>query len=131
MNDRPLLSKVATEELSKLLSQPNANPDNIPVLYEEEIFTFLNSNVGRTEIQKARTMLNHLGMHSIPKFIIEGTTLIDGAADWTVFVDVFHEIEERGEVQNGGKSIFGDILGVDPELVQRGAFSSVEDLKAA
>lgn len=128
LNDRPRLAKVAAEQLELLLSKQKINHT---VMTETDIFDFLESDKGRDEIMKALGMLRHMGIHSIPKFIIEGTTLVDGAADWRVFVEIFTEIEERGMVQNGGKSIFGDILGVNPSIVESGSFRSLDDLKAA
>ena len=137
LNDRPRLAKVAAEQLQLLLSNSNEKQEQPRkketsyIMTETDIFNFLESDEGRVEIMKALTMLQQMGIHSIPKFIIEGTTLVDGAADWKVFVDVFTEIEERGMVQNGGKSIFGDILGVDSSIVDRGSFRTLEDLNAA
>jgi len=51
-----------------------------------------------------------LGIHGIPKFIIEGQTVVDGAAHADVFVEVFREIEARGTIAND--AVFADILGV-------------------
>lgn len=125
LNDKTLLAKVAAEEVEKVLSLSGVGThQNIEPLSEREILDFLNGNAGRKEIKKALRTLQRLGIHSIPKFIIEGQTLIDGAADWRSFVDVFSEIEERGEVNNEGKTVFGDILGVAPDLLEQGTFSS-------
>merc|ERR1712127_1036690 len=106
LNDKPLLAKLAAEELEKILFAAKDKPNNSkpPPLSENEILSFLHSNEGRDEIEKALHMLQRMHIHGIPKFIIEGSTLIDGAADWKAFVDVFFEIENRGSVQNGGKS---------------------------
>lgn len=113
LNDRPRLAKVTAEVIQKQL----LHSDQIP-LSEKEILNFLNSDEGRPEIEKALQMLNYLGIHSIPKFIIEGTTLVDGAADPSVFIDVFSQIEKRGYVENDGKPVFGDILKIPQNVLE-------------
>jgi len=123
LNDQPLLAEVAAEELTKLL------PSNEDPMTKEDIMEFLQSQQGRNEIENALKMLRRLDIHSIPKFILEGTTLVDGAADWRLFVEIFEEIEERGYVQNN--SVFGALLGVSEDQIQNGAFRSLEDLEMA
>lgn len=113
LNDKPRLAKVVTDELRQILNE-EANPPS-----EEEILGFLNSNQGRKEIEDAISELGRLGVHGIPKFIIEGRTVVDGAARSDVFVNVFREIENRGEVHGG--PIFGSILGVPADLVAKGS----------
>jgi hypothetical protein len=72
--------------------------------------------------------LDKLGVHSIPKFIIEGKSIVDGAAHARTFVDIFREIEARGAVHNG--PIFGDILGISPEIIQQGSHHSPDSVAA-
>ena len=62
LNDKPLLAKVAAEELQKLLfvnedkpSIDKPNNNKLPPLSENEILSFLHSNEGRDEIEKALT----------------------------------------------------------------------------
>ena len=55
-------------------------------------------------------------IQSIPRFIIEGQAVIDGAARADEFVSVFREIEARGSIARG--HIFGDILGVPANIMQ-------------
>ena len=57
--------------------------------------------------------------HSIPKFIIEGSTVIDGAAHSNSFIEVFREIERRGSVSRG--PVFGELLGLPMDVVQKGS----------
>lgn len=112
LNDRPRLAATVAEKLATLNLEdepPTAN----------QLLDFLNGNQGRKEIEKSIQTLHQLGIHGIPKFIIEGQTVIDGAAHARVFEQVFREIEARGEIANG--SIFGDILGISPQVVQRGS----------
>jgi predicted DsbA family dithiol-disulfide isomerase len=52
----------------------------------------LNGNEGRKEIIGALKALNELGVHSIPKFIIKGRTVVDGAAHSDIFVNIFQGI---------------------------------------
>ena len=112
LNDRPRLAHVVAEELKFILK-------DLPTPTYQEIVDFLNGNQGRAEIVKALQTLEELGVHSIPKFIIEGRTVIDGAAKSELFVEVFRDIEARGTVFGG--PIFGEILGVSKEIIQRGS----------
>ena len=109
LNDRPRVAKVASEELCKRGYD----------MSEDLILEFLNSNEGRNEINNALSALNQLGIHSIPKFIIEGQTLVDGAAHWKHHLQIFREIESRGYVLGG--PLFGDILGVSNATISRGS----------
>ena len=113
LNDRPRLANVAHEELVKALSS------DVDILTEEDILKFLNGNEGRREIEDALQALDNMGVHGIPKFIIEGRIMVDGAARSDVFVNIFREIERNGSVYGG--PIFGEILGVDPDIVNRGS----------
>lgn len=109
LNDRPRLAKLASKELKKLGHK----------ISEEDILLFLSSTEGRKEIEKVLQTHSQLGIHSIPKFIIEGQTLIDGAANWQHHVQVYREIESRGFIDGG--PIFGEMLGVDAEVIARGS----------
>jgi hypothetical protein len=86
---------------------------------EQEIIDFLNGSEGRAEIEEALQELRQIGIHGIPKFIIEGQTVVDGAARSDVFVQIFREIEARGEIHGG--PIFGPILGVPEEIIRQGS----------
>ncbi len=127
LNDRPRLAKVAHEEITKSLKslpsegeeEEQQNLEELEIMSEDEILAFLNGNEGRKEIEDALQALDELGVHGIPKFIIEGRRVVDGAARSGVFVDIFRDIESRGEVHGG--PIFGDILGVNNDTVQRGS----------
>jgi len=114
LNDRPLLAKVAAENIAETLNKTGNN--DVP-LAEHEILTFLNGKEGRREIENAIKALKELGVHGIPKFIVEGSSVVDGAADSSTFVRIFREIEERGEVAGG--PIFGPTLGVDQSIVMK------------
>jgi predicted DsbA family dithiol-disulfide isomerase len=111
LNDRPRLAKVVANELKGLIPQ---NP-----LTEEDILKFLNGAQGRKEIERALTAVRQFGISGIPLFIIEGKTVVDGAARSDRFIQVFREIEKRGMVHPG--TVFGDILGVNKETVKRGS----------
>jgi len=110
LNDRPRLANVVAEELEKVLAPHDT------ILSEEELLTFLNSREGTKEINEALDALVRLGVHGIPKFIIEGSTIVDGAADKNVFVRIFREIERKGTIESG--PFFGSILGVSKEVLQ-------------
>ncbi|KAL7487702.1 hypothetical protein ACHAW6_013257, partial [Cyclotella cf. meneghiniana] len=115
LNDKPRLAKVAAESLVETLAK--AENTDTPPMTEDEVLNFLNSNEGRPEIENALRALTELGVHSIPKFIIEGARVVDGAATPDVFIKVFREIEKRGEVAGG--PVFGEVLGVDASIVMR------------
>ena len=66
--------------------------------------------------------LDKLGIHSIPKFIVEGKTIVDGAARPEVFVEVFRQIERKGETH--ARPIFGEILGVPDDIIARGSHTA-------
>lgn len=123
LNDRPLLAATVAAELEKILLPAavadNANDQVVPPPTAESLLDFLNGNKGRKEIEKALTMLNQLGVHSIPKFIIEGSRLVDGAARSESFVEIFREIEARGVVESG--PVFGEILGIAPKVIEQGS----------
>jgi predicted DsbA family dithiol-disulfide isomerase len=122
LNDHVGLAKLTHQTL---LLEQETNADN-QIMSEEEILHFLQSKEGCAEIEAARHALTtQLNIHSIPKFIIEGDTLIDGAADSSVFIEVFNKIIKRGYVLNTSKPIFADILGLTPEIVQQGSHSSL------
>jgi len=111
LNDRPRLAKLAAECLESTGTE-NA-------MSQEEVLAFLNGNGGRQEILNALDALERLGVHGIPKFIIEGTTIIDGAAHSDTFVPIFREIEKRGYIEGG--AVFRDILGIGDDVLKRGS----------
>lgn len=114
LNDRRRLAAVVAEELTKLLDSAK-----VDIPSEEELLVFLNGNEGRKEIEEALKALRQLGVHSIPKFIIEGKTIVDGAAHSEHFVQLFRDIECRGKIRSG--PVFGEILGVPEDIVERGS----------
>jgi len=114
LNDKPRLAQYVADKLLQH-GVKEETPDTI--------LQFLNGTEGRDEIMNAIQMLQQLGIHGIPKFIIEGQTVVDGAAKSETFVNIFREIELRGNSMN--KPIFGDILGVSEEIVARGSHSSL------
>mmetsp|Transcript_19073 Transcript_19073/g.26425 ORF Transcript_19073/g.26425 Transcript_19073/m.26425 type:complete len:155 (+) Transcript_19073:595-1059(+) len=116
LNDRPRLAKTVSDELKNILGNDSAPSDS-------DLLEFLNSNKGRKEIEQALNTLNELGVHGIPKFIIEGRTVVDGAARDDVFVKLFRQIERKGTIENG--PIFADILGISKDVVEQGSHHSV------
>lgn len=128
LNDRPRLAAVAHETIDKVVKMLPKEEQTTDVMTEGEILNFLNSNQGRREIENALQALDSMGVHGIPKFIIEGRRVVDGAARSNVFIDIFRDIEERGEVYGG--PIFGEILGVSNDIVQRGSHSLENMVKA-
>eukprot|EP00555_Chaetoceros_dichaeta_P002565 CAMPEP_0198249570 /NCGR_PEP_ID=MMETSP1447-20131203/1063_1 /TAXON_ID=420782 /ORGANISM="Chaetoceros dichaeta, Strain CCMP1751" /LENGTH=164 /DNA_ID=CAMNT_0043934241 /DNA_START=430 /DNA_END=924 /DNA_ORIENTATION=- len=122
LNDRPRLAKVAAEEIARLVGDGDGgDASSEPIMKEEEILTFLDSDEGRKEIDDALRTLHDMGVHGIPKFIIEGRTVVDGAAKPDTFVKIFREIEARGRVTDG--PVFGSILGLSDDVIQKGSHS--------
>jgi len=111
LNDKPRLAEVVAATLSDLLEQEPPS--------SEELLDFLNGNQGRKEIMRALDGLEQMGVHGIPKFIIEGSRVVDGAAHSDVFVEIFRQIEARGEIKRG--PVFGDVLGVSEATVANGS----------
>ena len=115
LNDKPRLAQVVADALVDLITPtPDQQPPTAEFLLE-----FLEGNQGQAEIEQAYATLHQMGIHGIPKFIIEGQTVVDGAAHASVFVRVFRDIVQRGQVARG--PIFGEILGVSDETVSRGS----------
>jgi predicted DsbA family dithiol-disulfide isomerase len=122
LNDRPKLARVVAAELKVLLPDKDTAPS------EESLLKFLNGREGKTEIMRALATLNKMGVHSIPKFIIEGTSIVDGAAGARTYVDIFREIEKRGSIRSG--PVFGDILGISPDIIEQGSHHRPENVAA-
>jgi predicted DsbA family dithiol-disulfide isomerase len=114
LNDRPRLARAVADKLHEM------GYDDDDAKYGA-VLTFLNGREGRDEIERAIQALRQMGVHGIPKFIIEGTTVIDGAAQSEVFIEVFRTIEERGKVLGG--PLFGEILGVPQTVIKQGSHS--------
>lgn len=119
LNDKPRLAKMAAETISQSLAGESSTAPVSEAEIESSLLSFLSGNEGRREIEGALRALRQLGVHGIPKFIIEGQTMVDGAAGPDTFVQIFRKIERRGEVAGG--PIFGDILGVSGDVVMRGS----------
>lgn len=114
LNDKPRLARVVCKHLEEML--PQIEGTAITALSpptEMELLDFLNGDEGTEQIMHAIHALNQLGIHGIPKFIIEGKTV--GAARSDIFVEIFREIEKRGTVQDG--PIFNDVLEVSDDTV--------------
>lgn len=131
LNDKPRLANVAHEIISKELTSSSKSKlqqeRDILIMSEQAILDFLNGHEGRREIEQALQALDSIGVHGIPKFIIEGRRMVDGAARSDVFVDIFRDIERTGEVAGG--PIFGEILGVSDDIVKRGSHAKDNVLK--
>jgi len=110
LNDKPRLAQTVASALDKLVDKPPS---------QEELLNFLESDSGRKEIIATLNRLYELGVHSIPKFIVEGRYIIDGAAHSSNMIELFREIEARGEVHGG--HVFGDLLGVSPKILRQGS----------
>ncbi|KAL7551204.1 hypothetical protein ACHAWF_014402 [Thalassiosira exigua] len=117
LNDKPRLAKVAAETLTKSLEDENESCQN--AMTEEEILSFLQGDEGRIEIENALSALQQLGVHGIPKFIIEGSRVVDGAAGPETFIEIFRDIERNGTAHG---PVFAQILGVSDDVIKRGSY---------
>ena len=123
LNDRQLLAKISADEIAKQVSNEGGKDFDLPPpMREDAILRFLNGDEGRNEIEMALRALDDIGDHGIPKFIVEGSTVVDGAARSDHFVQIFRKIERRGEV--AGVPIFAKILGIDDRTIQEGSHSA-------
>lgn len=84
----------------------------------QEALDFLHSNEGEAEIKNSLRVLQVMGVHSIPTFIVDGRFRVDGAARSEDFVALFRKIEQAGKVE--GRSIFSEALGVPQEVMEQG-----------
>mmetsp|Transcript_2112 Transcript_2112/g.2991 ORF Transcript_2112/g.2991 Transcript_2112/m.2991 type:complete len:158 (+) Transcript_2112:348-821(+) len=121
LNDRPLLAKVAAEELAKLVSGS--------AMSESEVLDFLESDQGRENIENALSALRDMKIHGIPKFIIDGTYMVDGAAPQENFVPIFRKIEKGGKNLNG--PVFADLLGISDDVIAKGSHTKESTLTMA
>jgi predicted DsbA family dithiol-disulfide isomerase len=112
LNDRPRLARVVSAKLQEMGYGDESAQENA-------LLDFFNGQQGRAEIERATEMLKQLGVNGIPKFIIEGRTVIDGAERSETFIRVFRQIEQRGFVMGG--PVFADILGVSRSVIQQGS----------
>ena len=108
---------MAAEALSELIAEDDATKQSI--MSEEDILSFLNGDEGKLEIHNALNALRQIGVHGIPKFIVEGSRVVDGAAGPETFIQIFRDIEKRGDIANG--PIFADILGVSEDTWKKGS----------
>lgn len=108
LNDKPKLARITYDLLKVILTEKSPS--------EDDILEFLNGDEGRQEITNTTHALNQLGISGIPKFIIEGRTMVDGAARSDTFIEIFRKIEKRGSVHSG--AMFNDVLGVSDETIQ-------------
>lgn len=76
---------------------------------------FLDSDDGKAQIDSALAIARRFGISSIPKFVIDGELLIDGAAHADEHEEVFRQIERRGTTT--GRALFAEALGISDEVL--------------
>jgi predicted DsbA family dithiol-disulfide isomerase len=131
LNDVAQLASVVASELETLHAHQ-------PQLFESaegkvkappttaEIVQFLQGNEGRKEILAAMRLLQHMGIHGIPTFILEGgETILQGAVDAAELVRAFRRIEQRGYLLRE-EPLFQDVLGIAPTLLERGSYLATD-----
>ena len=80
----------------------------------DEAMRFLESGEGLEEIGDAQEMLQEMGIHSIPNFVVGGQVVVSGAVHATELVQIFRRIESTGKGAPG--SAFADALRIPPEM---------------
>ena len=80
----------------------------------DEAMRFLESGEGLEEIGDAQEMLQEMGIHSIPNFVVGGKVVVSGAVHAAKLVQIFRRLESTGEGAPG--SAFADALRIPPEM---------------
>ena len=80
----------------------------------DEAMRFLASDEGLEEIGDAQEMLQEMGIHSIPNFVVGGKVVVSGAVHAAKLVQIFRRFESTGEGAPG--SAFADALRIPPEM---------------
>mmetsp|Transcript_9551 Transcript_9551/g.10908 ORF Transcript_9551/g.10908 Transcript_9551/m.10908 type:complete len:244 (+) Transcript_9551:416-1147(+) len=123
LNDRPRLAKVVADKLRSTMLVKNDS--TIPAPSEEDLLQFLNSNDGRKEIEAAVRRLKAMDIYGIPQFIINGEIVVGSPKLSDTFIRIFRQIEREQYSNNATiqKTIFAEMLGIDPRIVQQGSHS--------
>lgn len=79
---------------------------------------FLDSDDGRAQIDSALAVARRFGISSIPKFVVDGEILVDGAAHADEHEAVFRQIERRGSAS--GRALFAEALGISAHVLAGG-----------
>mmetsp|Transcript_17582 Transcript_17582/g.58939 ORF Transcript_17582/g.58939 Transcript_17582/m.58939 type:complete len:134 (+) Transcript_17582:537-938(+) len=102
-----------------------------------ETEAFLKSKEGLAEITAALARAGELGVQSIPKFIVGGAYVLDGAVHARDHVALFREIEtapdgpgvgmedEDGQPVGWTASVFASVLGVPAEVLREPSHPAV------
>ena len=80
----------------------------------DEAMRFLASDEGLEEIGDAQEMLQEMGIHSIPNFVVGGKVVVSGAVHAAELGQIFRRIESAGKGAPG--SAFADALRIPPEM---------------
>ena len=80
----------------------------------DEAMRFLESGEGLEEIGDAQEMLQEMGIHSIPNFVIGGKVVVSGAVHAAKLVQIFRRLESTGKGAPG--SAFADALRIPSEM---------------
>lgn len=80
----------------------------------ERCAEFLASDEGYAEIANTQEMLNRMGIHSIPNFVIGGKYVVSGAVHSRELIEIFRGIEKKGEGAPG--SAFADTLRIPEDM---------------
>ena len=80
----------------------------------DEAMRFLASDEGLEEIGDAQEMLQEMGIHSIPNFVVGGKVVVSGAVHAAELVQIFRRLESTGKGAPG--SAFADALRIPSEM---------------
>jgi predicted DsbA family dithiol-disulfide isomerase len=128
LNDVERLASVVAVELQTWWTQRPLEHAGVPPATAAEILQFLRGNEGRKEIGTAVSLLQQMGIHGIPTFILEGgETVLQGAVDASELVSTFRRIEQRGYLLRE-QPLFQDVLGISPTLIERGSYLATDPI---
>ena len=78
---------------------------------------FLASDEGTSEVRAVQRMLQQMGVHSIPTFVLGATSVVSGAARHTELTAALRELEQASEA-GAPRSVFAEALGIPERVLQ-------------
>ena len=92
---------------------------------------FLATDEGSAEIEAAQRMLQMLGVHSIPTFLVDGRHVLRGAAHADDFVSLFRALEAEGAGESDDEFARESFMFADALRIPKEVLTAELDLDAA
>lgn len=84
--------------------------------HRADILTWLESGEGNSEVdEEARWAREEGQMKGVPRFIVQGKHVIDGAQDEQAFMEAFVKVKEEGEEQSEKRASSSLVVCSNPE----------------